>query len=312
MSIDRGSGSYAGAHGSGLSFSGTIQRLSGSVAVHLSGKHVHLSNRQNRERGAPCPRIRVVVIALLVCCALPASAGAAETATLHTSFSPDKLGASTTIGFGFQIANTAGGLPAPLSSLSLHLPAGIDYVTTTLGLAICQPANLLAHGLAGCSPNSRLGFGSALVEVPFGTGSGHEIPEIQALMGPPHEGNIVVLFYANGQAPVSAQIVFQGELVSGSETLRWQPRRRGAADPQRAERAAGLDPQRPVDDRAGHLTYYTHSHGKTIAFHPQGVSVPQHCPAQGFQFSATFGFTDGTSTVAKSVVPCPLPTRHRR
>jgi hypothetical protein len=38
MSIDRGSGSYAGAHGSGLSFSGTIQRLSGSVAVHLSGK----------------------------------------------------------------------------------------------------------------------------------------------------------------------------------------------------------------------------------------------------------------------------------
>ena len=37
MSIDRGSGSYAGAHGSGLSFSGTIQRLSGSVTVHLSG-----------------------------------------------------------------------------------------------------------------------------------------------------------------------------------------------------------------------------------------------------------------------------------
>ncbi len=37
MSIDRGSGSYAHAHGSGLSFSGTIQRLSGSVTVHLSG-----------------------------------------------------------------------------------------------------------------------------------------------------------------------------------------------------------------------------------------------------------------------------------
>jgi hypothetical protein len=37
MSIVRGSGSYAGAHGSGLSFSGTIQRLSGAVTVHLSG-----------------------------------------------------------------------------------------------------------------------------------------------------------------------------------------------------------------------------------------------------------------------------------
>jgi hypothetical protein len=38
LSVDRGTGSYAGAHGSGLSFSGTIQRLSGSVTVHLSGK----------------------------------------------------------------------------------------------------------------------------------------------------------------------------------------------------------------------------------------------------------------------------------
>jgi hypothetical protein len=37
MSIERGSGTYAGAHGSGLNFSGTIQRLSGAVTVHLSG-----------------------------------------------------------------------------------------------------------------------------------------------------------------------------------------------------------------------------------------------------------------------------------
>lgn len=38
LSVDRGTGTYAGAHGSGLSFSGTIQRLSGAVTVHLSGK----------------------------------------------------------------------------------------------------------------------------------------------------------------------------------------------------------------------------------------------------------------------------------
>jgi hypothetical protein len=37
MSIDRGSGTYAHAHGSGLSFSGTIQRLSGAVTVHVNG-----------------------------------------------------------------------------------------------------------------------------------------------------------------------------------------------------------------------------------------------------------------------------------
>jgi hypothetical protein len=38
MSIDRGSGRYRGAHGSGLSFSGTVQRSNDAVTVHVSGR----------------------------------------------------------------------------------------------------------------------------------------------------------------------------------------------------------------------------------------------------------------------------------
>jgi hypothetical protein len=37
MSVTSGSGSYSGAHGSGLSFSGTIQRSTDAVTVHVSG-----------------------------------------------------------------------------------------------------------------------------------------------------------------------------------------------------------------------------------------------------------------------------------
>ena len=37
LSINGGSGSYAHAHGSGLSFSGTIQRSNDAVTVHVSG-----------------------------------------------------------------------------------------------------------------------------------------------------------------------------------------------------------------------------------------------------------------------------------
>jgi hypothetical protein len=37
LSISRGSGSYAGAHASGLSFTGTIQRVNDATTVHLSG-----------------------------------------------------------------------------------------------------------------------------------------------------------------------------------------------------------------------------------------------------------------------------------
>jgi hypothetical protein len=37
LSVTGGSGSYAHAHGSGLSFSGTIQRSNDAVTVHVSG-----------------------------------------------------------------------------------------------------------------------------------------------------------------------------------------------------------------------------------------------------------------------------------
>lgn len=248
---------------------------------------------------------------LLACIAVPASATAAPTVVLHTSFSPNRLGASTTIGFGFDIAGPNGSIPPPLRSVSLKLPPGINYLTTTLGLAICQPAALLERGLAGCSPNSRLGFGSAYVEVPFGETSGHEIPDIQALMGPPHNGNIVVLFYADGREPVYAQLVFAGELIAGTQTLGGSL---NAAVPLVPSVPAG-PPVSIVNVRTtigpAHLTYYEHVHGRTISFHPRGVSVPARCPRGGFVFSAAFSFDDGTSAVANSIVPCPPPVKSK-
>jgi len=38
ISITQGNGRYLGAHGTGLTFSGTIQRINDSVTVHLSGR----------------------------------------------------------------------------------------------------------------------------------------------------------------------------------------------------------------------------------------------------------------------------------
>jgi len=238
----------------------------------------------------------------------PAAAGA-ETATLHATFSPDRAGASTTIGFSFNLQATGGGLPAPLSAISLRLPPGIDYLSTTLGLSICRPAVLQARGPAGCPPNSLLGSGSALVEVPFGSGAGKEIPEITAVMGPPAHENIVVLFYANGLAPVLAQIVMQAELIAGSETM---PGRLETQVPLIASVPAGppvsiLSVNATIGP-AG-LTYYETHHGHRIAFHPRGVSVPEHCPRGGFRFSARFTFADASTASATYSVPCP-PRRH--
>jgi hypothetical protein len=245
------------------------------------------------------------------CACLPVRASAtSETATLHAAFTPDRPGASTTISFGFHIATSEGLAPPPLTSLDLRMPAGIDYATTTLGLAICQPAALEAKGVAGCSPNSRLGFGSAYVEVPFGVDSGHELPEIQALMGPPHDGNLVVLFYANGETPVEAHLVFTGELLPASGAFGSQL---ATEVPPIASVPGGPDVSVvSVQSTIGpsQLTYYRHSRGRVVAFHPEGVSVPERCPPGGFPFRAEFRFQDGSRATASTSVPCP-PRRRR-
>jgi hypothetical protein len=252
-----------------------------------------------------------LALALLLGVCLPEAASAAtERATLHASFTPNRLGASTTISFTFHVETVEGLAPSPMTSLDLRMPAGINYTSTTLGLAICRPEALLAGGLAGCSPNSRLGFGSALVEVPFGVGSGTEIPEIQAVMGPPRNGNIVVLFYANGLWPVYAQLVFTGEVLPdsgrfGSQLATTVPPVQsvpGGSDVSIVSAQTTIGPN--------HLTYYRHRHGRLVRFHPIGVSVPERCPRGGFPFSAEFGFQDGSRTSASTAVPCP-PRRPR-
>jgi hypothetical protein len=249
--------------------------------------------------------------ALFVCGAAPAVATATETAKLQASFSPDHLGESTTIGFSFQVATAAGLAPPPLTGIDLHMPAGMNYTTTTLGLSICNPTLLQREGPKACSPNSRLGYGSAYVEVPFGTGAGQELPEIQALMGPPSHGNMVVLFYANGQTPVFAQLVFAGEVLPSTGVFGSQlstsvppiPSVPNGPDVSIVSVKATIGPER--------LTYYKHVHGKAVAFHPRGIAVPEHCPSGGFPFSADFTFQDGSTAAASTTVPCP-PARHRR
>jgi hypothetical protein len=249
------------------------------------------------------------ILSLAFALAPTAVAVALEKAVLHAAFSPNRLGASTTISFGFHLETDSGLAPPPLTGLALRMPAGINYSTTTLGLAICRPAALLRSGLAGCSPNSRLGYGNAYVEVPFGTASGHELPEIQAVMGPPHNGNLVVLFYANGTEPVSAQLVFAGEVLPdtglfGSQlTTQVPPISSVPGGPD----VSIVSVQSTIGPR--HLTYYRHRHGRLVPFHPIGVSVPEHCPRGGFLFSAEFSFQDASHATASTTVPCP-PRRH--
>lgn len=265
-------------------------------------------------RIARSARLWGVLSGLVICVCLPGAAAASNTATLRASFSPNRLSTSTTIGFGFELGTTEGPEvpPPPLVKAIIRMPSGMNYTTTTLGLAICTEKALLEKGASGCPPNSRLGSGEAFVEVPFGSERGRELPEIQAFMGPPSNGNMVVLFYANGQEPVFAQLVFTGELLPASGAF-----------------GANLDTKIPLIPSVpngppvsivrvsttigpGKLVYTKYVHGKLVHFHPLGISVPARCPKGGFPFSADFQFLDGSTAHASTVVPCPHGHSSRR
>lgn len=256
-------------------------------------------------RGLPLCAALLVVLALGC---LPAVAEASDAVTIKIAFSPYRLDAPASIRTTVAISNTDGGLPSPVTGFDLRLPAQLELIGSTLGLAICQPGALLASGLDGCSPNARLGSGSAEVAVPFGPEIVKETANIQALMGPPAGEQVGVLLYAESRTPVFAQLVFPGILLvgSGPESLNTSipltPTLPGAPDAALTNMTLTVGPE--------HLTYYKRVHGRRVAFRPTGISLPPKCPRGGFQFETDMRFADGTALKVPTAVPCPS-SRHR-
>lgn len=262
-------------------------------------------------RAMRAPRELGVCAALLSVLALgclPAMARASEVVKFTVSFSPDRLGTPTSIRTHLAISNSNGGLPSPVIGFDMHLPAQLELLGSTLGLAVCQPTALVASGLDGCSPNARIGSGSALVAVPFGPEILSETAYIEALMGPPSEEQVGVLLFAESRTPVFAQLVFPGILLvgSGPESLNTvippTPTLPGAPDAAMTDMELTVGPE--------HLTYYRRVHGRRVGYHPAGISLPSKCPRGGFLFVTDMRFLDGTALKAPYAVPCP-PSRHR-
>jgi hypothetical protein len=262
-----------------------------------------------------CKRRALAALALaalacgLPCGLLPSAAQASDTAKLEVSFSPYKLGGTTTVKVKVILGNTDGGLPHPVTSFDTRLPPRLELAGSSLGLAICQPALLLAKGLEGCSPNARVGSGSATVDVPFGPEIVSETASVEALIGPSTGENVGVLLYAEGRVPVLAQSIFPGVLVLGStslgESLNTEvpviPTLPDGPDVAVTNMQLSLGPE--------HLTYYKRVHGKQVGYRPRGVSLPAKCPRGGFVFNVALAFAGGAPLEVSSTVPCPSSRR---
>jgi hypothetical protein len=228
-----------------------------------------------------------------------------QTAILSAKLTPEHLGAGTTIDFGFTIHPHEGQAPSPLTGVDLYYPENLGIATSGLGLETCSVAILETAGVEGCPSQSQMGYGQALVEVPFGPTILYESTQTTIFMTRVHHGHLGLLFYAIGETPVSAHIVFPGLVLPArnpfggelSTTIPLVPTLPGAPNAAIVELHSTIGPL--------NLTYYEHTHGRYVPYHPRGIILPRACPRGGFQFAARFSFEDGSRTSARAVVPCP-------
>ena len=223
--------------------------------------------------------------------------------SLKASLTPERLGAGTTIAFAFHIISRDGHVPPPLTRVNLLYPANFGLVTSGLGLSTCSRAELEANG--ACPPDSLIGYGNALAEIPVGTEAIREHAQITTWMAPVEHGHLGLLFLAQANTPVVAELIFTSLILSApapfggslTTTVPIIPGLPEAPDISVTQLRSTLGPM--------HVTYYQRFHGKTTAYHPQGILLPHICPRGGFPFAATFAFLDGSRASATTKVPCP-------
>jgi hypothetical protein len=244
-------------------------------------------------------------LVLLWCASLPATAGAAQTVKLGATLTPERLGAGTTIGFQFTVATTTGHVPSPLTGVDLLYPANLGIATSGLGLETCTAATLETLGPEGCPSESQMGYGTGLVEVPFGPEILQETTTTRVFMAHLHHGHLGLIFWAIGVSPVAAQIIFPGLVLPAenpyggelSTTIPLVPTLPGAPYAAVVDLSTTIGPER--------LTYYERIRGRYLPYHPHGIVLPRTCPHGGFKFAARFTFEDATHTSARTTVPCP-------
>jgi hypothetical protein len=252
-----------------------------------------------------------LALGCLACFQPAARAQAAVSATLSASFSPNWLGARTTLFFGFAFSAPAGQVPPPLVQIELRYPNYVGFGVSDLGLATCEAHTLEASGPAGCPPNSVMGYGHTLTGIVLGTTMITEEAPITIVRAPTERGRLGLLFYSEGTAPVNTRIVFSGVLLPApspfgglvSIGVPLVPTLPGAPFISVIHLHATIGP-------AG-VVYYEHVGGSVLAYHPRGILLPNSCPYGGFPFAARFLFEDGSRASARVAAPCPAALRNR-
>jgi hypothetical protein len=255
------------------------------------------------------PIALVVMLVMLTGVTPSAQATKSQQIKFTVALTPERLGAPTTIHFNFRIAGPRGSVPPPLTGVDLLYPVNLGLINSGLGLATCAPAALELLGPVACPRDSLMGHGTALVEIPIGPETIRETGDITTWLAPVQNGHLALLFYAEGQTPVSAQLIFTSQILEaplpyGGSLDTIIPPIPGLPD---GPYVAVVQMNATLGSQG--ITYYTYAHGHRISYHPDGLRLPHACPHGGFPFAATFEFADGTRSSAHTRVACPSQDR---
>jgi hypothetical protein len=262
--------------------------------------------RRNRAEHQALCLLAAAALCIIAC----GSASAAQSVTLHATFTPERLGQETTISISFQITAPTK-VPPPLTNVEISYPVELGFALSELGLATCSTQTLTASGPEGCPANSIMGYGTALAEIPLGPSIIHETGYVTILRTTSHTKNLGLLIYVNAEEPVNEQLVFPGLVLPAPAPFGGLlnmhipriPSLPGGPDAAVVQFRATIGPL--------HLHYHEYIHGHLVNFKPKGIPLPNTCPHGGFPFSARFVFQDGSRSQAETTVPCPPNAGHQ-
>ena len=247
----------------------------------------------------PIRTILAMVAACWLCAVAPGMAPAAVTptgASIQPSLLPDRLGASTSLTLAFRFSGGEEGVPAPLSGMVVHLPAGLTV--NLRGVRTCARSRLQSKGAAGCPSGSLVGRGHALMSVHAGSLAVPEEATVTVFRGPNRGSHPTFEIFGQGETPldqssISTAVLEPDGAPYGSKlTVTIPPIPTLVLEPNASVVSMSVT--------VGGVGRNPRAHAAAGA-----ILVPRRCPAGGFPFAASFTFADHSTADASAPAACP-------
>jgi hypothetical protein len=239
-------------------------------------------------------RRQIAAIALLgaACAFAPAaSADGATSASVEPSFEPYRLGQPASATLTVRFAGGAEHVPAPLSAMTLRLPAGLTI--RLRGVSECQVSRLRRRGASGCPPTSLIGRGRALLEVHAGSQTLPEQATLSVFRGPDVGAGPTFEVLGQGATPLDERTISTAILEPDSA-------------PYGSKLVVSVPPIPTLTyEPNASFSSLSLTIGNVASGPPGKISVPHRCPRGGLSFAANFSFADHTSTSTSVQLPCP-------